>query len=594
MIRNLLAITIMFLNISYAFAQGIQDSVPELYLKLKYYAEKRKTTFIIYQSIFNTPDADELNRLIEYRGQKNGLVIRNIIIDTKEPFGTSLEDTTTQAHSIIQRLGNALHHRTSVKTIQNLLLFTSGDLTDEFLLQESERLIRNSGYIRDLKISVVQLDADSADVYIHTRDHWTFKTSANMTSERLTWKFTSYNLFGLGHRFSNTFQWNKKTNELLRTDVRGFYQIPSIAGSFLSSTLSYRFEGANREWGLHLDRPFVSSTTNWAGGAYATHKEIQDSIRLDPAHLGSYKLRGSDQGVWLARSFPLKQGQSIEEKSTRIAVSAAHYIEQIQTLQATDIKVTDLLSGKQTTLVSLALFNRTYNIDNYVFQFGEQEDIPSGRLYQLSGGYEHNQTGGKYYASSTLAFGGYLNNGFYASTKFEWSSFIKKQSLSDQVVSIHNLIFSPLLGENGWRTRLFADVNYTRFLNQSYYRPLNLAEERLLPGYQSNMPEGLERFSVNTTCVLFNPLNIIGFRFAPILFVGGGWVADGQKPLFESQPQLVYGGGVAISNEFLAQSDFKIMLAFFPNASLPYKLGSIRAWDYALNDFTSSKPRINY
>ena len=594
MSRNLLAITFILLAVGHSYAQEELDSVPPFYLKLKDYAVKRKSTFLIYQSIFNTPKAADLQRLVEYKGKKNGLVIRNITINTRDPFGSILEDSLTYAHSMIQKTGNVLHHRTREKAIQNLLLFTHGDLTNELVMQESERLVRNSGYIRDLKITVVQVNEDSADIRIDTRDHWTFKTSGSFTSEKVTWRFTEYNLFGMGHRLSNTTTWNKKLNEPWKPYLKGSYQIPSIAGSFVNSNLLYRFEGDNREWGIEINRPFVSSLSEWAGGASAMYREIKDSLRLDALSYAPYTFSGTHQGAWIGKSFPLQSGETLEEQSTRAILAFGYEMESTKSLNTNFTVAEKVRSSNQTTLLSVGISNRTYSLQRYVFQFGDEEDIPSGRKLQLTGGYENNGYGGRYFYSSAIGAGGFIRSKYYSYAQFEWSTFMHQGQKEDGLIRANALAFLPLLGGKKWKARVFMELGYVCYENQTYYRPLNLAEDRLVPGYDSNLPEGVERFSFNLTGALFNPIDIIGFRVTPILFIGAGWVGDGNSPLFQYTPQAVYGGGLAISNKFLAQSDFKIVLAFFPNAATDYKLGSIKAWEYSLNDFDISKPQTNF
>jgi hypothetical protein len=594
MARNLLAIIFIVIFTGRVSAQEQSDSIPEFYLKLKEYAQKRKASFLLYQTFFNTPAKEKLNRLIEFDGEKNGLVIRQIFITTKEPFGTSLEDSTTSAFSVVQKIGNALHHRTREKAIRNFLLFTEGDLTDELKLEETERIIRNSGYIRDLKITVNQIKEDSADIKITTRDHWTFKTSGTVTSDKFTWKFTGYDLFGMGHRLSNTAVWNRKSNTPLKPYMKGFYQIPSIAGSFMTASIMYRYEGENREWGLELNRPFISVFSEWAGGAKALYKQSKDSLRLESFRFAPFSYTGLLQGLWIGRTFPLKQGQTLEEKSTKVFIAASYDIESTQSLSTNSTIAERILSSKQTSLLSMGLSNRTYSLHRYIFQFGDEEDIPSGRKMQLTGGYENNAFGGRYYGSSTLSAGGFIRSKYYCYSQMEWSTFIDHGTLQDQYARVNVFTFLPLIGGSKWKSRIFMEMGYTRLKNQSYYRPLNLAEDRLLPGYESDLPEGLERLSINLTAALFNPVDIIGFRMTPIVFVGGGWVGDGKSHLLNHTPQAVLGAGLAISNKYLAQSDFKIILAFFPNTSTDYKLGSLKAWEYSLNDFDILKPQTNF
>lgn len=591
---KLLAITLIVFLPWNLFGQALPDSLPPLYVKLKKYARQSKATFLLYQTIFNTPGASDIKSMIAFTGVKNGLVIRNIYVSTRDPFGFRLGDTVSTERSFVQKLGNRLHNRTKENTIKNLLLFQEGDLTEELVLEESERIIRNNGYIRDIRIKVTQVNQDSADIRVDTQDHWTFKTSAIVTNSQTKLKITGYNLWGLGHRLTNVATWNSQTMNPLKPYLKGFYQIPSVAASLVSSTFPYRFEGENREWGIVLERPFISTFSKWAGGAHAIHKELHDSLRIDTSQFSEYFFSGRSSGVWIGRSFPLSNGLTAEERSTRICLAVAYDAQSAGKL-TTDAFITNrVLSSKQTTLFSVGLTNRKYKVDRYVFQFGDDEDIPSGRKIQCTGGHEHNAYGGRYFVDAALATGGFIHKKYYASAQLNWSTFIAQGKTEDRSLHAEAFMFSPLWGGGQWKTRVFLKTEYTLFADQTYYRPLNISDDRLVPGYGYGLPEGIERISMNCTVALFNPLDIVGFRLTPILFLGGAWIGDGNSDLLHQQPQLVLGGGLAVSNKFLAQSDFKIIFAFFPNATDRYKFGSIKAWDYSFNDFAVTKPQASY
>lgn len=574
--------------------QAQDPSQADFYKRLEERAEKNRFAIFAYQLLFNVPNLDSIEHLIQIDSAQSNKAIRHIKIVTLEPFGTSLIDSSVQPHSILQKIGNQLHHKTSQKTVRKLLLFDEKEKISGVSLAESERILRGSGFIRDLTFETKNVGDDSLDLVITTRDHWTFKTSGSFTSEKVTWRFTEYNLFGMGHRLSNTTTWNKKLNEPWKPYLKGSYQIPSIAGSFVNSNLLYRFEGDNREWGIEINRPFVSSLSEWAGGASAMYREIKDSLRLDALSYAPYTFSGTHQGAWIGKSFPLQSGETLEEQSTRAILAFGYEMESTKSLNTNFTVAEKVLSSNQTTLLSVAISNRTYSLQRYVFQFGDEEDIPSGRKLQLTGGYENNGYGGRYFYSSAIGAGGFIRSKYYSYAQFEWSTFMHQGQKEDGLIRANALAFLPLLGGKKWKARVFMELGYVCYENQTYYRPLNLAEDRLVPGYDSNLPEGVERFSFNLTGALFNPIDIIGFRVTPILFIGAGWVGDGNSPLFQYTPQAVYGGGLAISNKFLAQSDFKIVLAFFPNAATDYKLGSIKAWEYSLNDFDISKPQTNF
>ncbi|MFM7903535.1 MAG: hypothetical protein ACKPAD_16315, partial [Bacteroidota bacterium] len=263
-------------------------------------------------------------------------------------------------------------------------------------------------------------------------------------------------------------------------------------------------------------------------------------------------------------------------------------------LNTSDFVAHEVLSSKKIALLSFGLSSRSYVMDKYLFQFGEDEDVPSGRKVQITSGYEFGLQSTRYYIGGSAAAGGYVRDVFYASCQLDIGAFMKYGEKQDEVIKAKAFSFSPLVNLGKWNIRFIGEVDYVKYANQQYYRPLNLQQDRLLPGYRSGTPEGLERFGFNTTAVLFNPFEWLGFKITPLIYGGAGVVKDGESRLLNSTWIGVWGGGVAVSNKFLAQSDFKIILAVFPNQNETYRLGSISAWQYTFRDFDFTKPEVLY
>ena len=590
-------ILVFILMVSYtggAFGQSDSSKAKEFYQSLKRKADRNPATLLLYKIVFNVPDEAELDSILESPGFFGDRIIRNININTREPFGTSLHDTSVNTYSTLQKAGNALHFRTRSRAIENLLVFESGEKLDMLKIEESERLIRSSGFIRDVQIKIKPIDKDSADVYVETRDHWTFKASATVTSNQTRTKFTSYDLFGMGHRFSNELTWLKGESRLLKPYLEGYYLAPSVAGSFASAKLSYKLKEDNRSIQFDIDRPFVSPLAEWAGGLTVSRYLKNDSLRLTKSTYAPFMKEGSTYGGWLAKSFMLRPGKSMEERSTRLVISMAFASDEPTQLNTSDLIAREILSTKKTALTSIGISSRSYVMDKYLFQFGEDEDVPSGRKIQITSGYDFGSYSNRYYIGGSAAAGGYIRNAFYASCHLDFGTFLKYGNKQDEALKANLFTFSPLVNVGKWRIRFIGEMNYVKFTNQLYYRPLNLQQDRLLPGYRSGTPEGLERFGLNTTAVLFNQFEWLGFKFTPLIYGGAGVVKDDNNRLFNSTWIGVWGGGLAVSNKFLAQSDFKIILAVFSNQNLPNRLGSISAWQYSFRDFDFTKPEVLY
>src|SRR5690606_7498447 len=102
---------------------------------------------------------------IDYDFEKfQGKVIRNIIIDTYDPFGFSIQDTSRVPKKQIEKLGNRLHLKTKKFTVRSLLLFKRNQSLDSIKVKESERLLRTQRYIRRVSVKPESISAYSDSV----------------------------------------------------------------------------------------------------------------------------------------------------------------------------------------------------------------------------------------------------------------------------------------------------------------------------------------------------------------------------------------------------------------------------------------------
>ncbi len=577
-------------------ARGQQDTsnTEKFYLNLQKLSKKSRLSYLLYESVFNVPNLEILDSLVQETRPKEGLVIRNIIIYTNDPFGAELNDSSRIPRSILQKTGNALHTKTKQKAIENQLMFQVGEKTDLLKIKESERIIRNCGYIREVRIRVLPSCSDSADVIVETIDQWSFTTSGTISSSKARWKFTGFDLFGMGHRFGNSLEWKRDGIELTRPELEGFYRIPDIAGSFTSLEINYLSRIENKSLGVIIDRPFYSSLSNWAGGIEISRNSSSDSIRITKETKTGFSREWTDYGAWIGYAIPIKKGQTMEERSTRFILSASCSVIENRRLSVSNESAAAILSTRRTLLLSTGFSNRTYSVKRFIFQSGNEEDVPSGRKVQITAGVENTSIANRPYASANVAVGGFIGSGFYVSTSLSWSTFLNKKNPEDSKIQFKALAFTPLIGVDKWKVRIFGTIDYTQYRNQTYFRPIGLNEDGLLPGYDRTDPEGTERLAGNLTLALFNPVEIIGFKFTPLLYFSSGFVGTGEKAIWRSSIQSSIGAGVVVTNEFLAQSDFKLVLAIFPGQSDFYKTGDVSAWEYEFSDFDFKKPEVVY
>ena len=127
-----------------------------------------------------------------------GAVIGEVRIVTHDIF-----DTDDPAEDKLPfRVANALHIGTRTSVIRDALLFKSGDRVSVRAFDETERALRSTRYLYDVKFTVLAVRDNIADIEVSTRDTWTLDTGGSLgraggaNSTRVGIK--EYNLLGTG------------------------------------------------------------------------------------------------------------------------------------------------------------------------------------------------------------------------------------------------------------------------------------------------------------------------------------------------------------------------------------------------------------
>ena len=175
------------------------------------------------------------------------------------------------------RLANDLHLSTRTATIRSQLLFAEGARYEGRLLQESERILRNTRYLQDANIRPIAWHDGLVDVEVTTHDVWTLdpsfsygrkggKNSTGVGIEEL-------NLLGRGKQLSF-----ERKSDVDRTSTTLKYVDPQLLSSWWTLTAGYSDNSDGRTKELNIEHPFYALDTRWATGLAATSDDRTDSL----------------------------------------------------------------------------------------------------------------------------------------------------------------------------------------------------------------------------------------------------------------------------------------------------------------------------
>ena len=238
---------------------------------------------------------------LEAQGARIGV----IHINSRDLFDVEREDEDTA----LSRLGNRLHIQTRVATIEDQLLFGSGDLYRANLLDESARILRDTRYLRDALVRPVAFHDGVVDVEVTTQDVWTF--NPGISFGRKGGKNTSgieveeLNFLGTGTRIGAGF-----ISGIDRDSKYLQYADRQLGSTWWSLSTIYSDNSDGRLGAFTLEKPFYSLGSLRAGGL-SLHDDQRIDARYDTGEIvDRFSTHEKYATLYIGRSAGLVDGWS--------------------------------------------------------------------------------------------------------------------------------------------------------------------------------------------------------------------------------------------------------------------------------------------
>lgn len=603
--------TILLLSIFSIFTLGLahaqetpakKDST-KVYKDIETYSKHNKFTKFLYSIIFKPIPVSSAKKKPQKRVYKKliqkpyssfeGKIIRNINIITLDPFGYSVEDTSVVRHNMLYNAGNNLHMKTRRITIVNLMLSHKNKPFNSLLIKESERLIRDQKYVHEVSFYVASAGnkSDSVDIYIRELDVWSIIPKGSISTSASSVDLTDNNFLGLGHAFQAAY--SRDFTSSIGTLNTNYY-IPNIRNSHVNSTLQYDVDGyRNFRRGVSVDRPFFSPIAKWAAGISFFSEYKHDSLKNINSIYNPIKLKFATQDIWGGKAIQLFKGNSEDELSTNLifALRALRIQYHEKPLEFND--PLHIYSSENFYLAGVGISTRKYVQDRYIFKFGTIEDVPIGKVYGLTVGYQDRNNVKRPYLGLRYSFGNYYDWG-YLSANFEYGTFFNGSRAEQGVLTEGLNYFTGLYEVGKWKFRQFVKPQVTIGLNRFAYDSLTLNDGYGLDGFSSKELSGTDRLLITLQTQSYAPWNFVGFRFGLFFNYSIGFLGDAMSGFKNSKAYSLIGLGVLIKNENLIFNTFQISISFYP--VMPgkgydvFRPNSFRTTDIGFRDFEFGKP----
>ena len=205
-------------------------------------------------------------------------VVTDNIFDPNDP----------KENNVLYRAANAIHIRTQPALIRRVLLFKPGEHVSVRVIDETERLIRQTTTVYEVSIRPTRYEDGVVDLEVRTRDTWTLQPGIRFRREG-----------GVNSGAINF----KESNLLGTATTLGIERNSSVdrTGTLVQLSNDHLFDGWTHvgfERGLFDDgtsgaysitHPFYSLDTRWAGGATLTTFDRQDKLFEGGNVVGQYR-----------------------------------------------------------------------------------------------------------------------------------------------------------------------------------------------------------------------------------------------------------------------------------------------------------------
>lgn len=541
----------------------------------------------------DSPGRDSLyivqNLLTPYEGK----IIRNIQIEVLDPFGYIIADTGFANSTFLTRSGNAMHSKSKEITIRNLLMIKTNDRFDSLMVKESERLVRRTGYVIDVRFftTLTSTNSDSVDIIVRLIDKWTIIPKLAFTNNYSNYRLTETNFLGLGQEIQVAYTISKLNGHHY---LYAKYHNPNVYNTYLRTTVQYgNDEFRNFIKSIAIDRTFFSPFTKWAGGIIFSQQHRKDTFQTIDSLIISQQYKFNVQDYWIGKGTPLLKGRSLNARSTML-ISSLRYLH-IQYTSPPPNAEDSLFqfSDSHFYMGSIGITTRKYIQDKFIFNFGLREDVPIGHAFNVIAGYQEKNNTGNVYVGSSISHGNYYHWG-YLSSGITLGTFLQRSEVRQGLVTAGITYFTPLLEIIKWRFRQFVKPTITLGINRNAGEALSINDGFGLDGFTNSKLTGQSRILLKLQSQSYAPWNVLGFRFGPYLIGTLGMLSNERTVFARSKVYSQLGIGMLIKNENLVLNTFQLSISFYTviNSSEQnvIKLNPIKTTDFDFRVFELGKP----
>lgn len=510
-----------------------------------------------------------------YRGK----YIRKIIIKRLD-FGTPMNDTARKFETRLTHWANDLHHKTKESVVRKNLFFKPGDKLTPYLIADNERFLRDIPYLRDADISVVNVNRDSVDIIVLTKDVLSIGGSFRLhSSTRMSVTISDANIGGTGQEL--LFRGMFDNNRVPKFGYGGEYRARNIGGSFIDWYGGYLSYGKNYASGFQneemvytgLVRPLVNPYIKFTYAATAAWHETHPVYSSDTSYETNTMYRYYNYDGWIGWNTGALKLSSEFNRDNRIrTLLGIRYMQQSYTTVPFKYRTEYgyQFADFRAVLGSVTIFRQDYYKVHNVLGFGRNEDIPEGADISLITGWTKKVGVERPYIGIDVQRYFFTAKESYFNYKVKADGFWRNHQLEDINLLFNVDYFTKLLRMGTrWSQRNFISTGISHQIRRLLDEPLLLQSDfGVREWHADTLMAGDTRITLKAESVFFSPWELAKFQFAPFIFANLCLFTPTEAKFSQSKWYNSIGAGLRTRNESLVFQTMEFRAFYFPNGNL--------------------------
>lgn len=495
-----------------------------------------------------------------YAGKKVG----KIRIQQLDVFGPTLLDTSKHAITWIEKTGNGLHAKTTEKKLRKQLLFNPGDALDPQLMAENEKIFRDLPYIQDVEIVVSHSKStqDEVDVLVVVQERFEYGINGSLVPSPTEVEIVNKNMFGSGHQFTANLDYHPTEKPIWGSSAN--YEISDFGAKFIKSRFGYTNTFRKRGWNVLLDKKFIASTIDWAGG-FSVERTFEDYYQTPYSYT---KLSTASSYLYLDTWYGHFIKNDDISSSLGNMIVAGRYLHQNYYNGTSNYHGNSFFRDHDFILGTFGVSKRYLFKNKQIYGFGITEDIPYGRYAEVAIGFdrENDKENLRPYFHLRYSKANILSGGAYFKWQVGVGGYIGDTQMEQGALLINANYFSKYVFFNDHPYRLFVNLELMSGFNRYKEEYLIMNGKFGIRDFYSLDTKGTNRLKINIESVRFWGWGYSGFSFAHYFFSDAAFLSNDLKNIFRESFYSGLGFGIRVNNESLVFNVLELRLSWFPIA----------------------------